>query len=84
MIPIFGIKSNGNKVEKVKERKVFREYKILLDPDEADKMEEFAQSYCMTYTGCFRRGVRLMIELEKKKNEIVHNYQNSQKMATIK
>ncbi len=71
-------------MEKIREKKMFREYKIQLEPEEADKMEEFAKNYCMTFTGCFRRGVRLMIELEKKKNEIVHSYQNGQKMTTMK
>jgi hypothetical protein len=66
------------------EQKIFKKYKIQFEPDEADNMEKFAKMHYMTYTGCFRRGARLLIESENHKNQILESYHSGQNMNNMK
>ena len=70
-------------MKKEKVKKVYREYKIMLEEEQATEMLDFAKKYDMKVTGLFRRGIRLLIESENLKNQIIEGYHNGHKMSII-
>ena len=59
-------------------KKISKEYKIELSNEDLINLEQFSKDYCITYTGCFKRGLRMLIESERQKNIDLENYQNNQ------
>jgi hypothetical protein len=82
--PICGIKNNRNKMKKLNENKMRKEYKIQLEAQDSENLDEFKKNFGMTYSGCFKRAIRLLIQTENQKNQLFENYQYGQKMNNIK
>ena len=71
-------------MKKNNEKKMGKEYKIQLEAQDSENLDEFKRNYGMTYSGCFKRAIRLLIQTETQKNQLFESYQYGQKINYMK
>jgi hypothetical protein len=54
-------------MEKTKQKKVYREFKIELEKQDADRLYHYCTESDMKYTSVFRRSLRKFLEFEEQK-----------------
>jgi len=54
-------------MEKIKQKKVYREFKIELEKQDADRLYNYSTESDMKFTSVFRRSLRKFLEFEGQK-----------------
>ena len=54
-------------MEKTKQKKVYREFKIELEKQDAERLDNYCVESDMKYTSVFRRSLRRFLEFEEQK-----------------
>jgi hypothetical protein len=70
-------------MKKVKAKKEYFEYRVLLDEEQNNQLLEQKKLFGATITGTLRRALRLLVETELQKNQIIEYYHNGKKTSIV-
>lgn len=70
-------------MKKVKEKKEYFEYKVILDEEQNNQLIEQRKLFGATVSGTLRRALRLLVESELQKKQIIESYHNGKKTSIV-